>query len=356
MENIKYNKKTEYLEPYIIPVSTNNKYKLDMGEWSFPCHNSVLLEIEKFKGVERYNVMDNEYDLLLSLIKTYNDIKSEILLTNGSDNGLRLLLELFATPESNFLVPVPSYVHFECMLNTFIVNSVYKPYIDYRCSNEEYYNKLNEILNNNNYDVCYLVNPSMPVGHLLNEEQLINLVSNYKHTVFIIDEAYLEFTEQKTFSKFVENYKNLIVVKTFSKFFSLASLRIGYTVCSSEVKKLLYPYYNSKDITKLSINCAIKTLENINYYLTIKNELNSIKTYLKIELNKLVNSNKITDYILNEGMYFTIICNDPSYVKLIFEEHSIAVRNKNSDITGATRITIDKKDVMEQVIKILNLL
>ena len=279
MESLKYNKKSEKLEPYIIPASTNYKYKLDMGEWFFPIEKSVLQEFTKFNSIEKYNVMDEKYNLLLSLLQYYNDTKSEILLTNGSDNSLRLLLNLFATVDSNILVPIPSYVHFISMLDTFTVHNIDKPYIDYKLTNEEYYTNLYTNLSNKKYDLCYIVNPSMPIGHMLNEKQMENLLDTNKTTVFIVDEAYIEFTQFKSFSKLTEKYKNLIVVKTFSKFFSLASVRLGYLITNKDIIKLLYPYYNSKDITSISINCAIQTLKNLNFYIENKKKLFIIKKY-----------------------------------------------------------------------------
>ena len=57
---------------------------------------------------------------------------------------------------------------------------------------------------------------------------------------------------------------------------------------------------------------------------------------------------------MNEGMYFTIICEDPVDLKKHFDSYSIAVRNKDSDIKGAIRLTINDRDVMEKVFEALN--
>ena len=54
-------------------------------------------------------------------------------------------------------------------------------------------------------------------------------------------------------------------------------------------------------------------------------------------------------------MYFTIICENPTFIKKLFDNHSIAVRNKDSDIKGAIRITIASQDIMEKVINVLQL-
>jgi histidinol-phosphate aminotransferase len=350
----KYNKNAVNLEPYKIPSTTTYKYKMDMGEWGFPIHSSVIEKVKNFENLYRYGVVDNEFNELLDEIKKYNKLNNNeetVLLTNGSDNALRLVLDLFVTKESKFLIPIPSYVHFESMLDTFAIHQIDKPYMDYKLSNEE----LNELILLNlkkGYDLCYLVNPSMPIGHLLSKQNLINMLEKHPNTVFIVDEAYIEFSNNESLSPLVEKFNNLIVIRTFSKFFSLASLRIGYLITNKTIINLLKPYYNYKDITKLSVSCALASLKNIEFYDENKKEYFELKNYIISNLQEIIKTNeKINDYIMNNGMYFTIICNEPNELKKYFDSHDIAVRNKDCDIKGAIRLTINNKEIMEYVFK-----
>ena len=352
----KYKKNAENLEPYKIPSTTTYQYKMDMGEWSFPIHPSVTNTVTNFSNLYRYGVVDDEFNTLLTELKKYNNLTNKeetVLITNGSDNALRLILELFATEDSKILVPVPSYVHFECMLDTFKVKQLDKPYMNYKLSNEELYNFLLSHLNNQ-YDLCYLVNPTMPIGHILSHKNITHLLLQYPNTVFVVDEAYIEFSNNDTTAFLTEEFNNLIVVRTFSKFFSLASLRIGYLMSNPKIIKLFKPYYNYKDISKLSVSCATQSLNNIDFYNNNKKTFIELKEYVISNLQEIVKTNdKITDYIMNEGMYFTIICKNPTELKEYFDSHSIAVRNKDCDIKGAIRLTINNKDVMETVFQVL---
>jgi histidinol-phosphate aminotransferase len=352
----KYKKIAENLEGYTIPSTINYKYKIDIGEWSFPVHPSVLEEVNNFSSLFRYGVVDDNFNELLNLIKQYNNLNKQtdsVIITNGSDNALRLILELFATEESKILVPVPSYVHFECMLDTFKVKEVKKPYVDYKMNNDE----LNDFLLSeltNEYDLCYLVSPSMPIGHMISHDNLRTMLTKYPNTVFVLDEAYVEFSRNQTCAPIIEEFNNLIVVRTFSKFFGLAALRLGYLMTNSKIIKLLKPYYNYKDITKISVNCGLKTLNNIDFYNKHKETYFELKDYIVGNLQELIKDNeKITDYIMNDGMFFTIICKDPLDLKRYFDLNSIAVRNKDSDIKGALRMTFDNKELMEKVFEIL---
>ena len=207
----------------------------------------------------------------------------------------------------------------------------------------------------NKYDLCYLVNPTMPIGHILKREQISNILNQFPNTMFIVDEAYVEFTKNNSLSSLIEEYNNVVVVRTFSKFFGLASLRLGYLMTNEKIMKLLKPYYNYKDITKLSVGCALLSLKNYDHYDNNKKIFFEIKDFIKINLQKLVENNKkFIDFIINEGMFFTLICDEPSELKKYFDLHSIAVRNKNCDIKGAVRFTIIDKQAMEEVFEILN--
>jgi len=353
---MKYNKKTENLNAYMLQPTYGYKYRLDIGEWELPVHLTVIERLQTFHDVCRYGAINDDFNQLIYEIQKYNNVQNmdNVLLTNGSDNALRIILELFSTPESKFLVPVPSYTHFESMLKMCNVK-LDKPYMDYKWSNNDLCQFLLEELKKE-YDLCYIVNPSMPIGHLINDADIQTLLTLYPNTVFIVDEAYLEFSTHQSCAPLIEQYNNLIVVKTFSKFFSLASLRIGYLMTNPSIISLLKPLYNYKDITQISVQCALQTLLHNDFYNENKKQFFETKRYIIKQLTELVkNNSKITDYIMNDGVYFTLICKDPSEVKTFFDGHSIAVRNKDCDIKGALRITVGTQESMEKVIEVLKL-
>jgi len=351
---MKYNKKSEVLKVYNIPSSVGYDHRLELGEWTFPIHESVLQQVTNFNQLCRYGSLDNEFSSLLHEIKQYTKIKSDgILITNGSDNALRLILELFATNQSTFLVPKPSYNNFELMLDQHDVQHVSTPHVDYKLTNNEVYLMLKQELTIN-YDVCYLINPSMLIGHLLTCDQIGNLLNTYPSTLFIIDEAYIEFSNQESCAPFIESYSNLIVVKTFSKFFSLASLRIGYLLTNPTLLNLIKPYYNYRDISPLAVKCALSTLTHLDFYKKNKETYFEMKHYIKEQLTMIKNTH-ILDFILNDGVYFIILCNDPLHLQEYFNHHSVSVRSKHSDLKGSVRITISTYESMKKVFELLSL-
>jgi len=351
---LKYNKKTENLDAYMLQPTYGYQYRLDIGEWELPVHEAVHETMRSYRDLCRYGAVDDDFNALLAEIASYTGTVAEtILLTNGSDNALRLILELFATPESKLLVPVPSYTHLESMLRVINVAKLDKPYMHYTMTNEDLQVFLREELDKT-YDVCYLVNPSMPIGHLLASNDLGKIIAAYPNTMFVVDEAYLEFSSQPSCAPLLKTHPNLIVVKTFSKFFSLASLRIGYLMTSPTLISLLKPLYNYKDITRVSVQCALATLRHLDHYDTNKAHYFTMVSYLRSEVGRIIQgSSRVTDFILNSGVYITLICANPSELKAVYDAHSVAVRNKDADIKGALRITIGSAESMRKVVDVL---
>ena len=352
---MKYNKKSETLKTYSLPSSVGYDHRLDLGEWTFPVHPSVSDQVTTFNPLCRYGSIDHEFTSLVHEIKTYTHIhgNDSVIITNGSDNALRLILQVFATETSTFFVPKPSYNNFELMLDTHTIHHVSAPLIDYTFTNDELYSWLLQELTIP-YDVVYLINPSMLIGHLITTKQIESMLQKHSHTLFIIDEAYIEFSNQESCAPLIELYSNLIVVKTFSKFFSLASLRIGYLLTNPKLVSLIKPYYNYRDISPIAVKCALSTLQHIDFYKQNKQLYFEIKKYIIQQLTsiKLENEN-IIDFIMKDGVYFMIICNYPNHLQEYLSQHGVYVRSKHSDLKGGIRITISTYESMNAVFELL---
>jgi len=355
---LKYHKQAESLPIYSIPSSVGYEHRLDIGEWTFPVHSSVMNHVTSFHQLCRYGSIDPSFESLIHEIKQYTKVTTQddcILITNGSDNALRLILELFATNTSTFLVPKPSYNNFELMLGTHTIQHVSTPHIDYTLTNDQVYSRIIQELNVP-HDVVYIINPSMLIGHLLTTPQIEYMLQMNTHTLFIIDEAYIEFSNQESCAPLIEKYSNLIVVKTFSKFFSLASLRIGYLLTNKNILSLIKPYYNYRDVSPLAVQCALSTLQNIDFYKQNKQLYLDIRKYIIQKLNIIkMNNINIIDFIMNDGIYFIIICEDPMDLQHYLDKRGVSVRSKTSDLKGSVRITISTYGSMDRVFELLTL-
>ncbi len=110
----------------------------------------------------------------------------------------------------------------------------------------------------------YICNPNNPTGTLHDILKLESLITKYGDMLFVIDEAYYAFCG-KSVAYLLPNIQNLIITRTFSKAFGLASFRIGYCLSSAQNIAALNLFRNAKNITHLSQVAAIAALKDKEY-------------------------------------------------------------------------------------------
>ncbi|BDD02574.1 pyridoxal phosphate-dependent aminotransferase [Aureibacter tunicatorum] len=92
-----------------------------------------------------------------------------------------------------------------------------------------------------NTDLAFLCNPNNPDGRHISINQVRNIIQNSPHTCWVIDEAYIDFMENEATSclKLLEEYDNLIIVKSLTKLFTIPGVRLGYVLTSSRLRESL---------------------------------------------------------------------------------------------------------------------
>ena len=203
---------------------------------------------------------------------------------------------------------------------------------------------------NQNTKLVYICNPNNPTGTICEREALIEFVTTIQqNTIILIDEAYLEFTKQQSLSNLVNDHKNIIIVKTFSKIYGLAGARIGYAIANKTIIDNLANLQSNTNnsVSVLSKLAAIASLKDdkfvSNCYLLNEN----VRQYTISELKKLncecISSN--TNFI-----YFSLSNYNKDYFKQL-EDNKIQGGRIYEEQGKWTRITIGKLSEMEKFIK-----
>jgi len=183
---------------------------------------------------------------------------TQIMVGNGSDEPIDLIFRIFCEPkEDNVVAMEPTYSMYSVAAD--INNVEYRPVL----LEENFRLNASKLLaaTDIHTKVIFLCSPNNPSGNLMNREEMLKIVQNFNGIV-VIDEAYIDFSNEPGWLKDLDNYKNLIVLHTFSKSWGLASLRCGLAFASEEVialfNKVKYPY----NINTLTQN---KVLNELNY-------------------------------------------------------------------------------------------
>ncbi len=176
---------------------------------------------------------DPEYRNLLDTLSFYCKTKSENILLGSGATGLISAFIAYINPRKAMLV-IPAYSEYEAELNK-LQNSetfyhVLKKENDFLIDPD----MLIDEINKNNIELLIMCSPNNPTGSVIDNEQMIHLLSNTNCHV-LVDETYVEFTDMEKFSstKLCSKFDKLFVIRSTSKFFAVPGIRLGYGISSN---------------------------------------------------------------------------------------------------------------------------
>ncbi len=252
-----------------------------------------------------------------------------IFLGNGSDEAIDLLFRIFCKPgKDNALVFPPTYGMYEVCagmndvkLNKIPMTSDYELDLD---AIEKVIDPFTKLI--------FICSPNNPTGNSISKTDVEVLLNNFEGLV-VIDEAYINYSRQKTFIPELTEYPNLVILQTLSKAWGLAGLRLGMAFAGEPIiqymNKVKYPYNISTAAQQLALE-ALDNIETVNDWIQITVEQ---REWLKEELLKLgitqivypsdanfllvkmTEARKIYEYLSGEGIIVrdrskVILCDD----------------------------------------------
>jgi histidinol-phosphate aminotransferase len=359
---MKGNKNIENLTPYKIVSqkawNSDNKesiIKLDWNESSFQIPNRIREKVKESLESDKLNWYPDVNNIkLLSLLSKYSNVSLEnILYFGGSDAAHECIVKAMCNEGDEGCIIVPTYDNFRLVYESqgVTVNYFFLSEVDG-----------NFILDITALDIfikakaiksVYICTPNNPTCNVVKTEDVDKLINSNPDTLFIIDEAYYEF-DGETCSGLVENTSNLIVTRTLSKAFSLASFRFGYIFAPKNLIEILSKIRNPKSISLFAQIAAMEALNDTSYVDLIKEEVNVGKELL---INYLKNRPEIK--LFYGGGNFILLRfldkKDKEFVNFL-ESKNIFVRSYGhlNKMENCVRITIGTKREIEILISVLN--
>jgi histidinol-phosphate aminotransferase len=342
---IKTNKNLSKIKHYLPSnrEGDNSIKKLDWNECNIQFDSEYLSELKSsFNKINLSEYPNINNDELLNALSSYCSInKNKIQIFNGSDSALHYIFATFLNPETNVLIYYPSYSQVESYIQLYSNNLNYSKIIN---PFEEHTYNFNDI---NSNDVIYITNPNNPTGKVIDCSVIKELLIKYPNKLFIIDEAYFEFSDITCVS-LVNDYNNIIITRTFSKAFSLASIRLGY-ICSNENNiNEINKIRNTKEVNSFAQSLGIVALKNIHH---IKNRINIINNNKEFFTNELKKLN--IQFIDSMSNFVLIKVKDSKFLIKKLIEKGILVRDRSSfeGLENSVRISIGE---IEDMITIIN--
>ncbi len=222
---------------------------MDFNESPLPPPPGVTEALQAFLQQERLHLYPS-YGTFLTDLGAYVGVPEEqVLITNGSDQGIELVMRALLEPGDNFVMPVPGFAMFGQVAQTlgaehrapsFSLETFAFPLEAVQAAVDE------------RTRLIVVISPNNPTGTVVDLDAIEHLLIQFPDCAVLVDEAYFEFNGL-TAVPLLERFPNLVVLRTFSKAFALPGLRLGYVVARSEFLAELYKIRGPYDVNMLSV-------------------------------------------------------------------------------------------------------
>ncbi len=332
--------KLSKLGGYQKPEKHSDVLKLDSNEnFVIPkqFQHEIFDEARRITDVREYPL--GRLDLFVKSLSKYLKIPSNMICVgNGSDQILDLILTNFATQKTKVLTSDPTFGFFEERCKLYSIPTIKIPFSDKMTLDiEQFKAKIK------NADILYLDSPNNPTGFQFNKKELENLIRNFSGLI-IIDEAYGEFSDY-SLVMMTKKFNNLIVVKTLSKAFGLAGLRLGYFVANKEIvdvfaRVIQYPY----PLNSIAIESGRIALEKSQKIKEIAERIKSERIRIIQTLQK-IGTFEVFDSKANFVLFDAKGADSRVYNALIEQGISVRKLGKIGKHKGCLRVTVGTKDM-----------
>lgn len=251
-----------------------NLIKLNTNENPYPPSPNAIKLFAEFSTEKLRLYPDPMADELSKTIaETYGFAQENIMVGNGSDDILNIVIRTFVNENEKIVCFDPSYSLYEVLAKiqnagAHIINLAE----DFSIPEDFLSSKLDELSKQKDLKVFFIANPNSPTGNAFPIREIEIICSKFKGIV-LVDEAYGDFADDNAL-RLLKNFNNLIVSRTLSKSYSMAGVRLGWAISSPPIIKEMIKVKDSYNVNVLSQILAVGALKDQTYF---KNTVSKIK-------------------------------------------------------------------------------
>ncbi len=199
--------------------------------------------------------------------------------------------------------------------------------------------------------IIFLCSPNNPTGNLLRREDILSLCKN-SDSLVVVDQAYLEFADWSgDMMRDVEQYPNLVVLRTLSKAWGLAGIRLGYCVADPMIVSYLLRIKAPYNINAVTSKLAIDALGNRAFLDASREGVKSERVWLERELRLLPS---VTRVYPSDANFILVVCVDAARVYRHLADRGIIVRRRSeARLNNCLRITVGTPEENELLLRAL---
>lgn len=323
------------------PHLFDGKYKLDANENSYD-----LPDAQKKKILSRIMKLHfNRYPdpgapgLRKLLAKKHGVRPENIVVGNGSDEIIHYLIQAYCGRGDRIVAPAPTFEMYRVLAMANSATPVIIPLDDRFDLDEAAMTRAAA-----RAKLVFISYPNNPTGNCFSADRISGIIKSAKGIV-VLDEAYYEFSG-KSFMPLLKKNKNLVILRTFSKAFSMAGLRLGYMIADSQVAQVINKVRLPYNINSVSQACAEEML---------KNGLNPVIKQIIAARDAMYGILKKQYPVVKSDANFLLIkVKDGARAKKHFEKAGISIRMfDDGALKNFMRLTVGKPEENRRVLEIL---
>lgn len=336
-------KSLKYLKIYETDLFPQKwEMKLDANENYIGPSKKVLEALKKLSAadISHYPCYG---ELLSALAKKFSVKKESIVLTNGADEAISAVINTYAEQSDSIITVTPTFSMpkiYAAQLGCKYIEVPYEKRWDFPF--ESFIKSIKK-----STKIIYLTTPNNPTGTIIPPEQIKYILEHFKDRLVVVDETYGSFSSYSCIL-LTKTYENLVVIKSMSKDYGLAGLRLGFVISNpaniNNIKKSLSPY----NVNTAAVKAATAALNDTEHFEFIKTELKKSKEYLTAELKKL----NATVYESHANFILAEFGAKTDYVYNVLLNNGIVV--KKLDNLKSLRITLPTMTAAQKIITLIH--
>lgn len=329
------------LSPYLPPLDGRDAKKqvlLDFNERTVPVASHIIDAIKGHlddKGLQCYPA----YGDLASVMAEYYGVRAEeCMFTNGSDQGIELVIRCCCKEGTEAIIPSPTFAMYEQVAQAENL-TIRRPFFRRETGfpTEEVISLVSP-----KTSVIVISNPNNPTGTLIPKADICRIAEKASHCAILVDECYFEFMPaDSTLKDEINRFTNIFVCRTFSKTWGVPALRIGAILSAESNIRGMCSVRGPYDVNQLAVVAVRAALANKQYMLDFVNEINGRS---KPKLENYLKSRDVVFWPSNANYLFCYF-EDPTSLEKGLRSKNILVRpKKDENGTLGLRVTIGTEE------------
>jgi histidinol-phosphate aminotransferase len=327
------------MQPYAPPTSgRGGMLRLDFNENTVGCSPRVVEKLRQAATADFLTVYP-EYESARGEMAGFFGVSAdELTFSDGTDEGIHIVLQTFVNPGDEVLIPAPAFPMFKFYAQVADAKPVLVPYpeADLKFPLEALLAAISP-----RTGAVIIANPNNPTGTAIDLATIERILHKASGAAVLIDEAYFEFYGV-TALKLLADYTNLFVSRTFSKTYGLAGLRVGCVFSQAQNMAVIRKGQSPYSVTSLGIACALEAVKDQGYINAYVKEVLEARAELYAALNRL----GVESFPSEANFILTRYQNDETALRVYTElkARGILVRPRGKEVARTVRFTVGNRE------------